>query len=100
MTQIIIAQFIFLITHYNNLKQCLPFLKDYSVGRINLDEFKQDPTNIRFGKEGMLLFQERFRRVLGLHSEFSHRLSDLDRSALWRSNFLLAGALCLSKVIK
>ena len=70
------------------------------MGRTDLDEFKRDPENIKFGKEGMMLFQERFRRVLGLHSEFSHRLSDFDQSALWRSNFLLAGALCLSKVFR
>ena len=72
---------------------------DYTVGRTSLDEFRRDPGNIRFGKEGMALFLERFRRVVGVHSEVSDRLSDFDRSALWRSNFLLAGALCLSKVI-
>ena len=48
----------------------------------------------------MALFLERFRRVLWLHTEVSDGLSDFDRSALWRSNFLMAGALCLSKVIR
>ena len=46
----------------------------------------------------MGLFLERSRRVLKLHPEFSERLSDFNRSALWRSNYLLAGALCLAKV--
>ena len=79
---------------------CLICNLDYTVGRTQLDEFRRDPGNIRFGKEGMALFLERFRRVLWLHSEVSDGLSDFDRSALWRSNFLMAGALCLSKVIQ
>ena len=46
----------------------------------------------------MGLFLDRFRLTLRLHPEFTEGLCDFDRSALWRSNYLLAGAICLSKV--
>lgn len=71
---------------------------DYTVGRHEIKDFPNDKGNIRFGQTGMGMFLERFRRVLGLHPEFSNGLSDFDRSALWRSNYLLAGALTLAKV--
>ena len=71
---------------------------DYTVGRLELKDFPNDKTNIRFGQTWMGLFLERSRRVLKLHPEFAERLSDFNRSALWRSNYLLAGALCLAKV--
>ena len=71
---------------------------DYTVGRHEIRDFPNDKGNIRFGQTGMGMFLERFRRVLGLHPEFSNGLSDFDRSALWRSNYLLAGALTLAKV--
>ena len=73
---------------------------DYTVGRHEIKDFPNDKGNIRFGQTGMGLFLERFRRVLRLHPEFSNGLSDFDRSALWRSNYLLAGALTLAKVYK
>ena len=73
-------------------------LSDYTVGRTELTQFASEAANIRFGQVGMGLFLDRYRRVLKLHPEFTVGLSDFDRSALWRSNYLMAGALCLSKV--
>ena len=62
-------------------------------------QFAKDPANSRrFSKVGFGLFYERFRRSLRLHPEFTEGLSDCDRSALWRHNYLVAGAMCLSKV--
>ena len=68
------------------------------MGRTELTQFARDADNIRFSQVGMGLFLERFRRTLRLHPEFTEELSDFDRSALWRSNYLMAGAICVSKV--
>ena len=51
-----------------------------------------------YGKTGINMFVERFRRGLNLHTEFSERLSDFDRSALWKRNSVLAVGLTLCKV--
>ena len=66
---------------------------DLTMGRL-------EPRNIppRYQKEGMNMMKERFRRVLSVHPEFSERLSDFDRSALWRSNYRMVAALSIAKV--
>ena len=49
---------------------------------------------------GLRLFNERYRRALRNHDEFSKILSDHDRSALWQSNQAVASALTMCKVCK
>ena len=58
---------------------------------------KDIPPN--FATLGIEVCLERFRRILRTHPEFSERLSDYDRSILWRSNYQMAAALILLKVI-
>ena len=75
-----------------------PFSLDLTIGRKDIKTFHKDTRNIRFGKEGMGCILKRFESVLMLHPAFAKQLSDFDRSALWRSNFLVAGALGLCMV--
>ena len=70
-----------------------PFSLDLTIGRKDIKTYHKDPKNIKFGKEGMGVIMKRFESVLMLHPSFAKQLSDFDRSALWRSNFLVAGAL-------
>ena len=66
---------------------------DLAVGRITKENIPPD-----YLKVGIKLFLERFRRGLNLHEEFSERLSDFDRSALWKRNSLVAVGLTFCKV--
>ena len=80
----------------NSISIILPYVYlhlDYTVGKIAVDDFP--PEHL---KEKINMFLERFRRVLMLYPEFSERLSDFDRSALWRSNYLMAAALASARV--
>lgn len=77
-------------TFLNNLDALL----DLTVGRMKLKDIP--PNFITLGVEMGL---ERFRSILRIHPEFSERLSDSDRSVLWKSNYQIAAALILLKVI-
>ena len=70
------------------------WLPDVSVGTTSISEIPPE-----FAQAGINMFLERCRRVTKLHPEFSQRLSDFDRSALWRSNYLMAVAVNFAKVI-
>ena len=67
--------------------------EDITVGRINKKNF---PSN--YAREHFNLSVERLRRCLNLHPEFSARLSDIDRSLLWKCNHTIAAALVACKV--
>ena len=67
--------------------------KDITVGRLNKKNF---PPN--YAREHFKLSVERLRRCLNFHPEVSSRLSDFDRSLLWKCNHLIAAALVACKV--
>ena len=54
---------------------------------------------MEYAKISLDLSLERFLRGLNQHPEFSRRLSDHDRSALWKSNCQCAAALAACKVL-
>ena len=66
---------------------------DVSSGKIRPQDIPK-----RYVPIALNLFIERLRRGLSIHSEFSDKLSDYDRSLLWKKNYLLAGALSYVKV--
>ena len=67
---------------------------DLAVGRIKKVDFPME-----YAKISLDLSLERFLRGLNQHPEFSRRLSDYDRSALWKSNCQCAAALAACKVL-
>ena len=67
---------------------------DVASGKIRAEEIPK-----RYVPSALNLFIERLRRGLSVHSEFSAKLSDYDRSLLWKKNYLLAGALSYVKVV-
>ena len=71
----------------------LDALLDLMFGSIT---FKDLPPN--FATLGIEMSLERFRRILRIHPEFCERLSDSDRSMLWRSNYRMAAALYILKM--
>ena len=76
-----------------NLSIVDSYFTDLSVGRI-----KKKDMSPEFSKIGLSMFVERFRRGLSLHKEFSQKLSDFERSALWRNNYKYATGIALCKV--
>ena len=68
-------------------------LIDVASGKIRPQDIPK-----RYVPIALNLFIERLRRGLSIHSEFSDKLSDYDRSLLWNKNYLLAGALSYVKV--
>ena len=75
------------------IKVVLSFL-DLAVGRIDKVDFPME-----YAKVSLDLSLDRFLRGLNQHPEFSSRLSDYDRSALWKSNCQCAAALAACKVL-
>ena len=71
----------------------LSYFTDLSVGLI-----KKEDLSPEYSKIGLSMFVERFRRGLRLHKEFSQKLSDFERSALWRNNYKYATGIALCKV--
>ena len=67
---------------------------DLAVGRIDKVDFPME-----YAKVSLDLSLDRFLRGLNQHPEFSRRLSDYDRSALWKSNCQCAAALAACKVL-
>ena len=74
-------------------KVLLSFL-DLGVGRIDKVDFPME-----YAKVSLDLSLDRFLRGMNQHPEFSRRLSDYDRSALWKSNCQCAAALAACKVL-
>ena len=67
---------------------------DFAVGRIKKQDFPKEYAEVHFK-----LSVERFRRCLDANPEYGSRLSDYDRSLLWKRNHYIAAGLLASKVI-
>ena len=67
---------------------------DVGVGRLKPQDLPP-----KYVQMSLKMFVERLRRALCIHPEFSDKLSDFDKSLLWKKKFSLAGALSMVKVL-